>query len=62
MLTHKGFTVSVMSKEVGVTYCLYLEKKEKCTKLSKFDIGNARAIASVTAPPALPYCFNLDRD
>jgi len=62
MLTHKGFTVSAMSKEVGITYCLYLEKKEKCTELSKFDIGNARPIASVTMLPALPYCFNLDRD
>jgi len=43
-----------MSKEVGVPYCLYLEKKEKCTELSKLDIGNARAIASVTMLPALP--------
>jgi hypothetical protein len=54
MLTHKGFTVSAMSEEVGITYCLYLEKKENCTELSKFDIGNARAIASVTMLPVLP--------
>jgi hypothetical protein len=62
MLTHKGFTVATMTYEVGITYCLYLERKEKCTELSKFDIGNAHAIAPVTMLPALPYCFNLDKD
>jgi hypothetical protein len=33
-----------------------------CIALLKFDIDNTHGIAPVTMLPALPYCFNLDKD
>lgn len=61
MLTHKDSTVATMTYEVGITYCFYLEEKEKCIESSKFDIDNAHGIAPVTILPFPPCCFNLDK-
>jgi hypothetical protein len=51
-----------MTYEAGITYCFYVQKKGKCTQLSKFDIDNAHGIAPVTAYRPLLYWFNLDKD